>query len=337
MKVSRYYSRSDVRLEEMPVPNIGPGELLVQMKACGLCGSDLMSWYTDKKAPTVLGHEPTGVVVQAGAGVEQFAPGDRVFVHHHVPCFTCHYCSRGFYTLCATFKGTHLDPGGFAEFIRVPALNVERDVLHLPDGMSFEEGALIEPVATCIRGIKRSGLQKGDTVAVLGVGVSGLTLVQLARLWGATKIVATDLVDYRLEMALRLGADHAIHAGEDVIGRVRELNAGRGADVVFVSVGHLQVMEQALALVEKGGTVLFFAPTQPGTTLPVSPHRLIFEEVTVTGTYSCTPQETRLSLKLIEAGRINVRDLITHRFDLAGVREAMDLAARAQESLKIVI
>jgi len=337
VKVSRYYSRTDIRLEEMVVPAIGPGELLVQVKACGLCGSDLMSWYTDEKAPTVLGHEPTGVVVEAGAGVEQFAPGDRVFVHHHVPCFTCHYCSRGFYTLCATFKATHLDPGGFAEFIRVPALNVERDVLHLPDEMSFEEGTLIEPVATCIRGIERSGLQKGDTVAVLGVGVSGLTLVQLARLWGATKIVATDLVDYRLEMARRLGADHAIHADEDVTGRVRELNDGRGADVVFVGVGHLQVMEQAMALVEKGGTVLFFAPPQPGETLPVSPHRLIFEEVTVTGTYSCTPQETRLSLKLIEAGRINVLDLITHRFDLAGVGEAMDLAAQAQESLKIII
>ena len=337
MRVSRYYSRSDIRPEEMPVPAIGEGELLVQMKACGLCGSDLMSWYADEKAPTVLGHEPAGVVAEAGAGVEQFAPGDRVFVHHHVPCFTCHYCSRGFYTLCATFKATHLDPGGFAEFIRVPTLNVERDVLHLPDGMSFEEGTLIEPLATCIRGIERSGLQKGDTVAVLGAGVSGLTLLQLARLWGATKIVATDLVDYRLEMALRLGADHAIHAGEDVIGRVRDLNEGRGADVVFVCVGHLQVMEQALALVEKGGTVLFFAPTQPGAMLPVSPHRLLFEEVTVTGTYSCTPQGTRLSLKLIEADRVNVRDLITHRFDLAGVGEAIDLAARARESLKIII
>jgi len=337
LRVSNYYSRSDIRLEEMPVPEIRPGELLVQMRACGLCGSDLMSWYADEKAPTVLGHEPTGVVVEVGAGVERFAVGDRVFVHHHVPCFTCHYCTRGFYTLCDTFKATHLDPGGFAEFIRVPALNVARDVLHLPDEVSFEEGTMIEPLATCIRGVERSGLQKGDTVAVLGAGVSGLTLLQLARLWGATRIVATDLVDYRLEMALRLGADVAIRAGEDVIARVRELNEGRGADVVLVCVGHLQVMEQAMALVERGGTVLFFAPTPPGDTLPVSPHRLLFEEVTVTGTYSCTPQETRLSLKLIAAGRVNVRDLITHRFDLAGLGEAIALAARAQESLKIIV
>jgi L-iditol 2-dehydrogenase len=277
-------------------------------------------------------------VVQVGDGVTQFAVGERIFVHHHVPCFTCHYCTRGFYTLCDTFKATHLDPGGFAEYIRVPALNVARDVLHLPDDMSFEKGTLIEPVATCIRGIERAGMQKGDTVAVLGAGVSGLTLLQLARLWGAAKIVVTDLVDYRLQMALRLGADAAIHAGEDdVLARVKQLNEGRGADVVLVCVGHLQVMEQALALVEKGGTVLLFAPTPPSVTLAVSPHRLLFEEVTVTGTYSCTPQETRLSLKLIQAGRISVRDLITHRFDLSGVGEAINLAAQAQESLKIII
>jgi L-iditol 2-dehydrogenase len=337
VNVSRYYSRDNIRLEEMPIPEIGPGELLVQMKACGLCGSDLMSWYADEKAPTVLGHEPTGVVVEVGAGVEQFAAGDRVFLHHHVPCFTCHYCTRGSYTLCDTFKATHLDPGGFAEFIRVPALNVERDVLHLPDEMSFEEGTMIEPLATCIRGIERSGLQKGDTVAVLGAGVSGLSLLQLARLWGATKIVATDLVDYRLDMARHLGADVAIHADEDVIAQVRDLNEGRGADVVYVCVGHLKVMEQALALVEKGGTVLFFAPTPPAAILPVSPHRLLFEEVTVTGTYSCTPQETRLSHKLIATERVNVRDLITHRFHLAGLGEAIALAAKAQESLKIIV
>ena len=337
MRVSRYYSRQDIRLEEMPVPEIGPGELLVQVKACGLCGSDLMAWYADEKAPTVLGHEPTGVVVKVGEGVEQFAVGDRVFVHHHVPCFTCHYCTRGYYTLCATFKATHIDPGGFAEVIRVPALNVARDVLRLPDDMSFEEGTLIEPVATCIRGIERAGLQKGDTVAVLGAGVSGLILLQLARLWGAGLVVATDFVDYRLEMARRLGADHALHAAADVGAVLKALNEGRGADVVLVAVGSSKAMEQGLALAEKGGTVLFFAPTPPGVTLPISPHRLVFEEVTVTGSYSCTPQETRLALKLIQGGRINVKDLITHRFDLSGVGEAIKLAGEAQESLKIII
>ena len=337
MRVSRYYSRDDIRLEQMDVPEIGPGELLVQVKACGLCGSDLMEWYTAEKAPTVLGHEPTGVVAAVGQGVEAFSVGDRVFVHHHVPCFTCHYCVRGSYTQCATFKATHIDPGGFAEYIRVPTLNVERDVLHLPVGMSFGQGTLIEPVATCVRGVERAGLQKGDTVAVLGCGTSGLILLQLARLWGATKVIATDFVEYRLEMARRLGADHAIHASEDVPALIRDVNGGRGPDVVLVAVGSAKPMEQALAMVEKGGSVLFFAPTAPGVTMAVSPHRLLFEEITVTGTYSCTPQETRLSLKLIEAGRLRVDELVTHRFDLTSVAEAIALAAEAQDSLKILV
>jgi len=337
MKVSRYYSHDNNRLEEMPVPQIGPGELLVEVKACGLCGSDLMSWYADEKAPTVLGHEPTGVVAGVGSGVSHFAVGDRVFVHHHVPCFVCHYCRRGFFTQCATFKATHIDPGGFAEFIRVPALNVQHDVLHLPEDMPFDEGTLIEPVATCIRGVERAGLQKGDTVLVLGAGVSGLTLLQLARVWGAGKVLITDLVDYRLEVARRMGADLALNATQDIDAALRDLNEGRRADVVLVSVGSLQAMEQGMALAEKGGTVLCFAPSRPGVMLPISPHRLMFEEVNVTGTYSCTPMETRLSLQLIESGRIDVCDLITHHFGLEGVAEAMALAAKAQESLKIII
>ena len=192
MKVARYYSRHDIRLEEVPVPKIGPGEILVQVKACGLCGSDLMEWYVKEKAPAVLGHEPTGVVAEVGEGVAKFEAGDRVFVHHHVPCFTCHHCLRGYYTLCETFKATHLDPGGFAEYIRVPAPNVERDVLKLPPDMSFDQATLIEPVATCIRGIKRAGIQMGDTVVVIGAGVAGLILMQLARVLGAGMVVNTD-------------------------------------------------------------------------------------------------------------------------------------------------
>jgi L-iditol 2-dehydrogenase len=337
MKIAKYYQRDDIRLEEMPAPQIGPGELLVQVEACGLCGSDLMAWYTDQKAPTVLGHEPVGIVAEVGPGLQGFAVGDRVFVHHHVPCFTCHYCQRGNYTCCATFKATHIDPGGFAEYIRVPALNVQYDVLRLPDQMSFESATMIEPLATCIRGINRAHVQKGDTVAVLGAGVSGLLFVQLARLWGATRVVATDFVDYRLDMARKLGADLALNAGEDVGATLRENNEGRGADVMIVCAGKLKAMEQALDLVEKGGTVLFFAPSGPGEMLPVSPNRLLFDEIYVTGTYSCTPEETRLSLKLIDSGRINVDNLITHRFPLAELDQAMDLAAKAQDSLKILI
>jgi len=337
MKVAKYYSRDDVRLEEMPLPEIRAGEILVQVKACGLCGSDLMEWYTKEKAPAVLGHEPAGVVVQAGAGVETFAAGDRVFVHHHVPCFTCHYCTRGSYTLCETFKATHLDPGGFAEYVRVPALNVERDVLQIPHDMPFDQATMIEPLATCIRGIARANIQPGDTVAVIGAGVTGLLHLQLARLYGAGRVVVTDFSDFRLDAARQLGADFAVDARQDVLAALKEVNEGRGADVVIVTAGSIEAMEQGMALAGGGATVLLFAPSPPEATLPVSPHRLLFSEITIVSSYSCAPVETRQALKLIRGGRIQVGELITHHFGLAEVGKAIHLAAQAGESLKIVI
>jgi L-iditol 2-dehydrogenase len=341
MKVARYYSRDDIRLEEVPVPEIGSGEILVQVEACGLCGSDLMEWYVKEKVrqlgAAVLGHEPVGIVTEMGSGVEACEVGDRVFVHHHVPCFTCHYCLRGNYTLCATFKGTHLDPGGFAEYVRVPRLNVERDVLKIPPGLPFDEATLIEPVATCIRGIERAAIQTGDTVIVIGAGVTGLIHLQLARLYGAGKVIITDFSDFRLEMARQLGADLAIDAQQDVLAALQDANEGRGADVVIVTAGSIQAMKQGMALAGGGATVLLFAPSAPGVDLPVSPHRLLFSEITIVSSYSCAPAETRQALKLIQLGRIRVRELITHRFDLAGVGEAIRLAVQAGESAKILI
>jgi L-iditol 2-dehydrogenase len=337
MKVAKYYSRQDIRVEEAPLPRIGPGEILVQVKACGLCGSDLMEWYTKEKAPTVLGHEPAGVVAEVGEGVTDFRAGDRVFAHHHVPCFTCHDCLRGYYTLCETFKATHLDPGGFAEYVRVPALNVERDVLKIPPDMSFDQATMIEPVATCIRGAERANIQTGDTVVVIGAGVTGLIHMQLARCLGAGTVVITDFSDFRLDAARRLGADFTVNAREDVLTALEELNQGRRADVVIVTAGSIQAMEEGMALAGGGATVLLFAPSPPGVTLPVSPHHLLFSEITVTASYSCSPAETRQALKLIHSGRIRVEEMITHRFDLAGVGEAIRLAAEAGESQKIVI
>jgi L-iditol 2-dehydrogenase len=337
MKVARYYSRRDIRVEEAPVPRIGPGEILVQVKACGLCGSDLMEWYTKEKAPAVLGHEPAGVVTEVGEGVTDFEVGDRVFVHHHVPCFTCHDCLRGYYTLCETFKATHLDPGGFAEYVRVPALNVQRDVLKIPPDLSFDQATMIEPVATCIRGAERAGIQTGDTVVVIGAGVTGLIHMQLARCLGAGTVVITDFSDYRLDVARRLGADFTVNAREDVLTTLEEVNEGRRADVVVVTAGSIQAMEEGMALAGGGATVLLFAPSPPGVTLPIIPHHLLFSEITVTASYSCSPAETRQALKLIHRGRIEVGEMITHRFDLAGVGEAIRLAAEAGQSLKIVI
>jgi len=338
MRVARYYSRDEIRLEQMAIPDIGPGEMLVQVKACGLCGSDLMEWYADSKAPTVLGHEPVGLVSRLGEDVKGFALGDRVFVHHHVPCFICHYCLRGNYSSCRTFGESRIYPGGFAEYIRVPAINVERDVLHLPEGLDFNEATLIEPTACAIRGMDRAGLQKGDTVLIVGVGVSGLLFTQLSRLWGAGLVIASDPVEYRLQAARELGADLTINPRTDDLGaKVGEFNDGRSADLVIVTVGSASVMEEGLGLVGKGGTVLLYAPLAPGATLPVKVHDLLFSEITLVSTYSCGPDDTRAALEFISRERVQTRALVTHQFGLKQVGKAIRLAVQADESLKIVI
>jgi L-iditol 2-dehydrogenase len=322
----------------MELPEIGPGEMLVQVKACGLCGSDLMEWYADSKAPTVLGHEPVGCVSQLGSGVTSFALGDRVFVHHHVPCFVCHYCRRGNYSCCETFKEKGIYPGGFAEYIRVAPINVQRDVLHLPEGLGFEEATLIEPTACAIRGLKRSGIQPGDTMLIIGVGVSGLLFAQLSLLWGASQVIVADLVEHRLQKAREMGVQAAINAGEgDLESALRSLTGGVGADLVVVTAGNQRIMEQALALAAKGGTVLLYAPLPPGDTIPVDVHDLLFFEKTLVTTYSCGPDDTRVALEFIRNGRVQTKGLITHRFGLDEVGEAVQLAGEAGESLKVVV
>jgi L-iditol 2-dehydrogenase len=338
MRVAKYYGWDDVRLEKMEVPEIGPGEMLVQVRACGLCGSDLMRWYADSKAPAVLGHEPVGFVSQLGSGVEGFTPGDRVFVHHHVPCFVCHYCRRGNYSCCETFKKNGIYPGGFAEYVRVAARNVEFDVLPVPEGMPFEEATLIEPIACAIRGVERAGVQPGDAVLIIGAGVSGLLFTQLSRLWGAGLVIVSDLVEYRLDRALECGAHASLNpAVDDLQAEVQSLVGRPGADVVVITVGNPAVMEQGLRLAAKGGTVLIYAPLPPGDTLPIDVCDLLFSEKTLVTTYSCAPEDTRAALDLIRNGSVQTGGLVTHRFALEQVGEAMQLAAQAGDSLKVVI
>jgi L-iditol 2-dehydrogenase len=338
MRVARYYGWDDVRLENVNVPDIGPGEMLVQVQACGLCGRALMRWYADSKAPAVLGHEPVGLVSKVGNGITGFRPGDRVFVHHHVPCFVCHYCRRGNYSCCETFKKNGLYPGGFAEYVRVAARNVEFDVLPVPEGLPFEEATLIEPIACAIRGMERVGVKAGDTVLIIGAGVSGLLFTQLSRLWGAGLVVVSDLVEYRLERALDYGAHASLNpAVDDLQEEVQRLVGRPGADVVIVTVGNPSVMEQGLRLAAKGGTVLVYAPLPPGDTLPVDVCDLLFSEKTLVTTYSCAPDDTRTALDFINNGCVLTSGLVTHRFGLEQVGEAMRLAAEARDSLKVVI
>ena len=338
MRVAMYYNNSDVRLEEMPVPEIGPGELLLKVEASGLCGSDVMEWYRIQRAPMVLGHEVSGEVVQVGAGVEQYKEGDRLVVTHHVPCNACHWCLSGRHTDCDTLHTTSFDPGGFAEYLRIPQINVNRGVFPIPDRVGYDEASITEPLACVYRGQRRANLQPGQNVLVLGSGLAGLIHINLARALGAGRIIATDMVDYRLDAARKLGADVTFSAMEDVPARLREANNGRLADLVIVCTGALPALQQALESVERGGTVLFFAPTAPGVSLPVPINDVFFRnDVTLTTTYAGAPADLATAMDMIASRRVQVGEMISHRLGLAEVGLGFKLTADAGDSLKVII
>jgi L-iditol 2-dehydrogenase len=340
MLAVEYHSNDDVRIVELPVPEIGPGELLVQLRACGLCASDVMEWYMRPRAPTYPGHETVGVVAAVGEGVQQFTPGQRVFIHHHVPCMVCHFCQRGSFSQCPTFRATRLYPGGLAEYIRVPALNVQLDVLPLPGELSFEDATLIEPLACCVRGINRATIQAGDSVLVLGAGSNGLMLAQLAQQRGAVRVIIVDPIAYRRQRALDAGIDHALDPGseqEHLLQQIYAVNDGRKPDVVLVTPSSIVAMQQGLELAGPGGTVLFFAPPPPTAALPITPNSLFFQEISLRTSYSAGPYETRLALELLRTGRIRAETVITHQFPLRDAAKAFQLVAKPGDALKVII
>ena len=337
MRVAMYYNNRDVRLEELPVPTIGPGELLLRTRASGVCGSDLMEWYRIKKAPLVLGHEITGEVVEVGAGVSNYKPGDRVFSTHHVPCGTCRYCKAGHQSVCDLLRNTHFEPGGFAEYIRVPKINVELGTLRIPDSMTFDEGSFIEPLACVVRAHRFAKLAAGQTVLVIGSGISGLLHIQLARARGAARIIATDISGYRLSAAKKFGADATIHGADEVSAKVKDLNQGRLADLVIVCTGAIPAIQQATKSVDRGGTLLFFAPTAAGVEVPIPLFDFWRDEIKVVTSYAGSGDDLKESLQLIRDHQVRVADMVTHRLPLAETGIGFQLTASGQDSLKVII
>jgi L-iditol 2-dehydrogenase len=337
MRVAMYYNNRDVRLEEVPVPRIGAGELLIRTRASGICGSDLMEWYRVKKAPLVLGHEITGEVVEVGAGVNHFHTGDRVFASHHVPCGRCCYCLAGHQSVCDMLRTTHFDPGGFAEFIRVPKINVELGTFRLPDEMTFDEGSFIEPLACVARAQRFARLAAGQTLLVIGSGISGLLHIQLARARRAGRIIATDISDFRLKAAVQFGADATIHGTEDVPARLNDLNGGRLADVVIVCTGALPAIQQATRSVDRGGTLLFFAPTAAGVDVAIPLFDFWRDEISVLTSYAGSGEDLVESIELIRSRQVRVADMITHRLPLAEAGRGFQLTASGQDSIKVII
>ena len=346
MYVAMYYNNQDVRLEEMPTPQIGPGELLVKVIASGICGSDVMEWYRIKKAPLVLGHEIAGEVVEVGEGVKGYKKGDRVFVSHHVPCNTCYYCLNGNYSVCDTLRKTNFDPGGFSEYIRVPKINTDSGTFKLPDELSFEDGTFIEPLACVLGGLNKSIFKAGQKVLIIGSGISGLLFVKLTRALGAGRIIATDINDYRLNSAKKFGADVIINAkpvpagvkqGEDVPEKLRQVNDGYLADLVVICTGAPAAISQALKSVERGGTILFFAPAEPNVNIPIPLWDIWRDGITMTTSYAGAPSDIATVIELLKARRLIVKVMITHRLSLSETGLGFQLVAKAQDSIKVII
>ncbi len=339
MRVAMYYSNNDVRLQEMPAPKPGAGELLVRVMASGICGSDVMEWYRVNRVPLVLGHEIAGVVEEAGAGVKDFKKGDRIAVSHHIPCGKCRYCLNGHETVCEMLRKTNFDPGGFAEFVRVPEINIRQGgVYRLPDEVSFEEATFIEPLACVLRGQRLAGVKKGQTVLVIGSGISGLLHIKLARAAGAKRIIATDISPYRLEAAKKFGADHAFNAKEYSPKKLKDINDGLLADVVVLCASAKSAIEQAVSSLERGGTLLFFAAAEKDYTIQQSVNDIFWRnEVTLTSSYAATPSEHLRSLELIRSRSVNVSDMITHRFGLADAVRGFKLVSGGADSIKVII
>lgn len=323
MKVAVYYNNHDVRIEERPAPRIQDGEVLVKVRASGICGTDVMEWYRVKKAPRVLGHEISGDIVESRSS--KYKPGQRVFVSHHVPCFQCKFCKEGDHTACETLHTGNYDPGGYAEFVRVPKINVAYGVYVLPENVSYEEGTMIEPLACALRGQRVIGVKKGQTVLILGSGVSGLLNVQVAKLNGA-RVIATDMDPYRLEKAKEYGADEVYNP--------KDLPALK-ADRVILCTGALPAVKQAFQSVDRKGTVLLFAIPETNIELPtVDVWR---NEITVTSSYGAAPEDLENALKLIGSGKIHVKDSITNTLPLEKIQEGFRLVTDAGKVLKVVL
>lgn len=337
MKVAMYYNNKDVRIQQQPIPSLLDGEILVRIMASGLCGSDVMEWYRIKKAPLVLGHEISGIVEQVGNDVECFKAGDRVFVTHHVPCNTCRYCSHDDHTNCHLLHSTTFYPGGFAEYVRVPAINVDRGTFHLPESMSFDTGTFIEPLACVIRGFRKIGFTPARSVLILGSGIAGLLHIKLARAYGASRIFATDLSKYRLDLAKKIGADVVFHATDDVKNLLRMHNDNHLADLVVLTAGVPAAVKQAFSCVEPGGTILLFAPTAPGEKISLDLFDTWNKQIQVVSTYAGVGKDILDAIALLSSSQITVDDLITHRLPLIEAQKGFKLVAEADESMKVIL
>src|ERR1700736_4674425 len=344
MLAAVYRGVNDVRMETVPVPKIGRGEMLVRVHSCGVCGTDLKKISTGShSAPRIFGHETSGVVAVAGEGVHTYRPGDRVVIFHHIPCRQCFYCQNKTFAQCATYKkvgctsGFEPSGGGFAEYVRVMDWIVEHGTIRIPDGISFEQACFVEPVNTCLKGIEALHLQPGETVLAIGQGPIGIILSVVAKRAGAS-VITSDLYPERLRIGLSFGLALTIDAAQaNVVERVRGLTEGRGADAVILAVGGNALIRTAMDAARPGGRILLFAQTQHGEAV-IDPAAICVDEKTFVGSYSASVALQEKSVRFVRNREMDLERLVSHRFPLSQSPQALDLAAHPQpSSMKIMI
>jgi L-iditol 2-dehydrogenase len=333
MKAAFWYNNQDIRIKNIALPTPGPKEMLVKVISCGICGSDIIEWYRLPRAPLIQGHEIGARVVQVGRSIKQYRRGDRVFIAPKVPCMKCAYCKRGHYPQCSEVK-IRL-PGGFAEYILVPEMLVKRGTYLLPSSITYDQSTFIEPLACVVRAQKHAGINKGQTILVIGCGMSGLLNIKLAKTKGC-RVIATDIQRKKMEIAQRLGADFTINATEDVAKRLTEKNVKK-ADVVILCTSADEAVQQAWTCIDKGGVIVFFAVPAPEKKVVVPINGFWTKEITLMTSYYCGPPDIAEAIRLIRSRKIKVNDLITHRLPLQDIHKGFQLVMDGRKSIKVII
>ncbi|MFQ5658085.1 MAG: alcohol dehydrogenase catalytic domain-containing protein [Candidatus Methylomirabilales bacterium] len=337
MRAAVYQGDGQIHLHTLPVPRIGPGELLVKVTGCGLCATDVSK--VDNalvRPPAVLGHEVVGEATAVGEGVGGLSLGERVVISHHVPCYACHYCKHANFSMCRTFKASNIDPGGFAEYIRVPALNVQYATFPIPAHLDDEEAAFTEPLACCLRGVKRLNPLLYDTVLLFGLGSIGLMLLQVLKLYRA-RVIGLDPLTGRLAVAKTLGADFTLKPDDpELVQTVRDATEGRGADGAIMTAGRPRAFAKAIDLLRDGGVLTLFASDPRDTVVELDIHRFFFRELNIVSSYSPSTIELQEALTLLADRTVRVKELVTHRIPLADLAYGMRLF-RDKEALKVLV
>ena len=340
MKTASVKEPSVISVDETEKPSLGPGDILVQMNACGICGSDLEKVFGQYGQPSMrLGHEPAGIVLEVGSNVTEFQKGDRVFTHHHVPCYDCHLCNHGNETMCPKYYETNLSPCGLSEEYVVPEWNVNHGgVLKISDSLTFEEAAMIEPLACCVRAWTKYSYQEGDSAAIFGVGPTGMMHVMLAQAKKFSKIFCLDVNDFRLDFAKKFHITESISSTDhNRKQKILDNTEGRGVDVAIVATSSLKALEDAIDMVRKGGAVMMFGVPSKGATLDLDMSKIYSKEITLVTSYAASDRDTKEALELIESGKIDVKQLITHTYPIADSQKAFDHARSGDNAMKIII